>query len=189
MNTNFYAKDCHYCGQHVPAETGMYDCGTVSCTEIIYTLDMRSTYYCLVSYNQNHNTDFATRDDAQTAENAKHDTGIATMREEMRLALVNGELADYAARANVKSLAQVITKVTGAEIAIDALTFDQICDVRNELQTRINRKNNAKALDEWKQNDQCNRCGGAGRADKWAHTGSVCYQCGGSGKYYNKASK
>src|SRR5262245_18908652 len=28
----------------------------------------------------------------------------------------------------------------------------------------------------------CSRCGGAGGADKWAHTGWTCFQCGGSGK-------
>lgn len=28
----------------------------------------------------------------------------------------------------------------------------------------------------------CSRCGGAGGADKWKHTGWTCYQCGGSGK-------
>ena len=29
---------------------------------------------------------------------------------------------------------------------------------------------------------KCSRCGGAGRSDKWAHTGYVCYQCNGSGE-------
>lgn len=28
----------------------------------------------------------------------------------------------------------------------------------------------------------CERCGGAGGADKWAYTGWTCYSCGGSGK-------
>lgn len=28
----------------------------------------------------------------------------------------------------------------------------------------------------------CSRCGGAGRADKWAHTGYTCFDCGGNGK-------
>jgi len=30
--------------------------------------------------------------------------------------------------------------------------------------------------------DTCSRCGGAGGAQKWAHTGFTCFQCGGSGK-------
>lgn len=28
----------------------------------------------------------------------------------------------------------------------------------------------------------CQRCGGAGGADKWSYTGWTCYQCGGTGK-------
>lgn len=28
---------------------------------------------------------------------------------------------------------------------------------------------------------KCTRCGGAGRSDKWAHTGYTCFDCGGSG--------
>lgn len=34
----------------------------------------------------------------------------------------------------------------------------------------------------FKQPRVCGRCGGAGGADKWAHTGWTCFQCGGSGK-------
>lgn len=32
----------------------------------------------------------------------------------------------------------------------------------------------------------CERCGGAGRADKWQFTGFTCYKCGGSGKQFGK---
>jgi len=28
----------------------------------------------------------------------------------------------------------------------------------------------------------CSRCGGAGKAEKWRHTGLTCYRCGGNGK-------
>lgn len=31
----------------------------------------------------------------------------------------------------------------------------------------------------------CSRCGGAGRSDKWAHTGFTCFDCGGSGDHQN----
>lgn len=34
----------------------------------------------------------------------------------------------------------------------------------------------------------CGRCGGAGRSDKWAHTGFTCYQCGGSGTMGTKVT-
>ena len=32
------------------------------------------------------------------------------------------------------------------------------------------------------EDDVCPRCGGAGQADKWKHTGLICFECGGSGK-------
>jgi len=35
----------------------------------------------------------------------------------------------------------------------------------------------------------CSRCGGAGGADKWAHTGWKCFDCGGSGKHIHGAKK
>lgn len=39
-------------------------------------------------------------------------------------------------------------------------------------------KNGTKYYHDW----TCPRCGGAGQADKWAHTGRICYACGGTGK-------
>ena len=39
-------------------------------------------------------------------------------------------------------------------------------------------KNGTKYYHDW----TCPRCGGAGQADKWAYTGSICYACGGTGK-------
>lgn len=33
----------------------------------------------------------------------------------------------------------------------------------------------------------CGRCGGAGGADKWKHTGWTCYQCGGNGRGTTRA--
>jgi hypothetical protein len=185
--TNRYPADCHYCGTHVPANAGIYDYGTISCTETVHQYAGNAYhYFCLPAYNAKHSTNFATIDEAQQAEWQAQEDATAAARENVRLDLVNGALADYATRANVKSLAQVIIKITGADIAVDALTVDQICDVRNELQKRINRKENKIVLDEYKRDDKCNRCGGAGRADKWIHTGSICYKCGGSGKYFNE---
>jgi DnaJ-class molecular chaperone len=182
--TNRYQGTCHYCGTHVPAGAGAYDYGKVSCTEYIYTAGSYTEYFCLVTYNTKYGTAFATRDEAQQHAYDFHDAAIATTQETVRQSLVDGGLADYATRANVKSLAQVIIKITGEDIAIEALTFDQITDVRNELQKRINRKAAAKRLEPFKASNTCNRCGGAGEADKWHHTGRVCYQCGGTGKYY-----
>src|SRR5690348_10876304 len=35
----------------------------------------------------------------------------------------------------------------------------------------------------------CSRCGGAGGADKWAHTGFTCYDCGGTGRRGDEVDK
>jgi hypothetical protein len=35
----------------------------------------------------------------------------------------------------------------------------------------------------------CTRCGGAGGADQWAHTGWKCFDCGGSGKHIHGAKR
>lgn len=35
----------------------------------------------------------------------------------------------------------------------------------------------------------CGRCGGAGRSDRWQHTGYTCFQCGGNGRGVTKAVK
>lgn len=36
---------------------------------------------------------------------------------------------------------------------------------------------------------KCNRCGGAGGSDKWAHTGWTCFDCGGNGRGPNRTYK
>lgn len=41
---------------------------------------------------------------------------------------------------------------------------------------------NEKGRPFYRFSHSCSRCGGAGGAEKWAHTGWTCYQCGGSGK-------
>ncbi len=36
--------------------------------------------------------------------------------------------------------------------------------------------------DRYRYQAKCNRCGGEGGAQKWAHTGWKCFECGGSGR-------
>lgn len=38
----------------------------------------------------------------------------------------------------------------------------------------------------WEGMVPCDRCGGAGGADKWGYTGWTCYKCGGSGQMHDK---
>lgn len=183
---NRYKGNCNTCGTFVPAGEGIYEQGMTTCTETIGITEgsMMTMWVCLPAYNAKFNTNHTTLEDAYEEKIAKREQAIATTQQDILEALINGGLEDYAVKANVRSLAQVISKVTGAEIAIADLNFDQATDVRNELQKRIERKNTSKVLDEFKATNTCNRCGGAGRADKWKYTGSVCYKCGGSGKYY-----
>ena len=39
-------------------------------------------------------------------------------------------------------------------------------------------KNGTKYYEDW----TCPRCGGAGQSDNWKYTGSICWECGGTGK-------
>jgi DnaJ-class molecular chaperone len=184
---NNYKGDCKTCGTFVPAGEGIYEQGMITCTETIGVTEgsMMTMWVCLPAYNAKFNTNHTTVEDAWEEKIAKRDQATAIGQQEILEGLINGGLEDYAVKANVRSLAQVISKVTGAEIAIADLDFGQATDVRNELQKRIERKNTSKALDGFKSTNTCNRCGGAGSSDRWKHTGSVCYKCGGSGKYHN----
>lgn len=47
-----------------------------------------------------------------------------------------------------------------------------------ELQFFKTDKNGTKYFYDWK----CPRCAGYGQAEKWRFTGSICFECGGSGK-------
>jgi hypothetical protein len=183
---NRYKGNCQFCQTFVPAEAGFYDNGMLTCTEYISSnRGDHYDYYCLPTYNALHGTNFATSEEAQSLERQKREQAFTNGQEQVRQGLINGGLEALAATAKVRSLTQVINKITGADIAIADLDFKQATSVRNELDKRIHAKNNAKVIDQFKTTNTCNRCGGAGRADKWVHTGSTCYQCGGSGKYYN----
>ena len=183
---NRYKGDCKTCGTFVAAGEGIYEQGMITCTDTVAFVDSLYTYWlCVPAYNAKTNASHATHDEAAQAEYARRDALVADVQKTVLENLINGELVELATKANVRSLAQVITKVTGAEIAVADLNFEQATSVAHELRTRIHRKNASKVLDEYKSNNTCNRCGGAGGADKWKHTGTVCYKCGGSGKYYN----
>jgi len=183
---NRYKGNCKTCGTFVPAGEGIYDQGMTTCTDTIGVSEGQGAIWlCVPAYNAKFNTNHTTLEEACKAELAKRDADKAATQQRILESLINGELVDYAARANVRSLAQVIVKVTGEEIAVADLNFNQATAVRNELQKRIERKNASKVLDQYKSDNTCTRCGGAGQADKWVRTGKVCYKCGGSGKYYN----
>lgn len=184
---NRYKGECKSCGIYVGAGEGVYDCGAVHCTETVGARDShwQLRWVCLPTYNKMHGTEFTETADAEQHRTNIESQVVAQQREESRLQMVSGQLVELAATANVKSLAQVIAKVTGAERDIADLDFEQASAVREELWKRIHRKRASAERQTYKKSNTCNRCGGAGGADKWAHTGRVCYKCGGSGKYYN----
>lgn len=183
---NRYKGDCKTCGIFVAAGEGIYEQGMTTCTDTVgVNQGAYVSWLCVPAYNKLNNTDFTTWAEAARHQNAHTEELVAQTQDNVRMELVNGKLAEMATQANVRSLAQVIKKVTGAERELAELTFEQATAVRQELRKRIERKTATKILDGFKSNNTCNRCGGAGGADKWVHTGRTCYQCGGSGKYYN----
>lgn len=182
---NRYQGNCITCDIHVPANAGVYDSGTLTCTEqISVERGMYTDWICLRAYNRSFNTDCATVEEAQQREYDRRERERDEAREQMRAKLVGGELEQLAATAKVRSLAQVIAKVTGTSVEVADLTWEQARDVRVELDKRIRRKESAKVLEQFKADNTCRRCGGAGGSDKWILTGWKCYQCGGTGKYY-----
>ena len=184
--TNRYKSDCFYCGKFVAAGEGVYDYGKVSCTDYIYIqTGVACEYHCLVTFNQKFNTSFSTPEEAQQFQHEQVELEKQQYRVEALARMIDSELQELAVKANVRSLQQVINKVTGATIIIDELTWEQAVSIRSELLKRIDRKNAAANREVFKKSNTCSRCGGAGGADKWKMTGTICWKCGGSGKYYN----
>lgn len=187
---NRYKGWCNSCSAFVPAGAGDYDIGHTWCTESVYfQSDMGNyVYYCLPTYNKTFGTSYALPEEAQQAEWQKKQDAIKAVQAQVHSDLLNGGLVKIAEDAKVRSLEQVITKVLGENVSIPDMTFEQITEVRNELHERMYRKKRAKErqeeLKDYKADNRCDRCGGAGQADKWAYTGKVCYKCGGTGKYY-----
>lgn len=186
MFPNRYKGNCYYCGTFLSKGEGFYEYGRTLCTDTISVRDgMTSRLFCLASYNKTFSATFATPNEAQAHETDKEQKEVERYKAKLLSELINGGLVELAQRANVRSLAQVIHKIVGADIAISDLSFTQAVNVRNELHARINRKESAKIRGTFQKSNTCRRCGGAGRSDRWALTGYTCYQCGGSGKYYN----
>lgn len=189
MSANKYATECTTCFIPVAKGEGVYEYPHTYCTESIVTSDKIFNIMCLPKYNRTMGTTFTNVKDARINEWVKQTNQLNQQREKVRLALVNGSLQSKAKQARVRSLEQVIRKHAGADIAITDLTWEQAVAVSHDLDRRIKAKENAKTLVEAKLTNTCRRCAGAGEADRWAYTGRVCYDCGGTGKFLNEGGQ
>ena len=193
MWTNRDRGDCAGCDPDVRKEKGFYDMGLVWCSEPISDDSRQAArygYICESLWNHLYNfgKPHKSAELIKAEKHSKEQEAIRELQTRIRAELINGGLEKIAEEARVRSLEQVITKVLGESVNIPDMSFEQITSVRNELQERMYRKKRAKERQEelktYKSSKTCDRCGGAGRADKWIMTGSVCYKCDGSGKYY-----
>lgn len=181
---NRYKGYCKSCEALVPAGEGIYDFGVTWCGEPIPWKNASLGYICAGEWNSIHGAPFKTAELIIAEMKAKEEEELNLYRETLHKSLIEGgQIEELGKKANVRSLQAVITKMVGDK-PLAELTLDEALTVRNELHTRIGRKTRQKELSEYKTDNRCNRCGGAGQADKWLHTGKICYKCGGSGKYY-----
>jgi DnaJ-class molecular chaperone len=172
----------------VGAGKGFYEMGYLFCSDPVEYVKPESEYgytttTCLHQYNLQTGESWESAHALHSHLREQDDIARAVFQEEYRLALVNGGVETLAVEANVRSLEAVVVKVLGSAMALSEMTFSEIASVRNELDRRIQAKKMKGIRQEWEREDKCPRCGGAGRADKWAFTGHVCFRCGGSGKY------
>lgn len=181
---NKYRGVCQTCSSAVAAGEGFYADGQVFCSEPIWYLAAQTqTVGCLIQFNQQHGTACASADEAAQVVAKDRQIKLDEGRERVRVALVNGGLIEAAADARVRSLDAVIEKVLGSVVAINEMSWDQITEVRNELQRRSRARERRGVLKTHELEDKCPRCGGAGGADKWKLTGWTCHRCLGSGKF------
>lgn len=82
-----------------------------------------------------------------------------------------------------KRIETICLKCSDGQVSqIGQLTLDQTTRVQ-EILNRLHQSRKSAAKSRLlKKENKCGRCGGVGRADKWERTGSVCYDCNGSGK-------
>jgi hypothetical protein len=179
---NRYKGYCKSCDGFVPAGEGIYDFGATWCGELIRWPNASLGYICAREWNSMHDGPTKTAECIIAEMEAKAMEVENTRRENLLKSLIEGgELEALGKKANVRSLQAVITKIAGDKTLAELDLYEAL-HVQTELRKRIGQKNRKKELVEYKSNGICWRCGGAGKADKWMHTGYVCYQCGGTGK-------
>lgn len=175
VSANKYAGNCTACGAHVARGAGVYDggiyCGDREFLQNPATREWES--FCPQTIEAGRAR--MASDEVQTAV-AEREDKIEAMLNSMR-----AEILTLATEARVRSLDAVLEKHGGFGATLETLNSTQVKEVYWDLRKRIERR--TKKVEEQTTPKHCRRCGGAGRADAWRHTGSVCYECGGDGKY------
>ena len=183
---NRYRGTCHVCISGVAAGEGFYADGKIFCSEPIWFVppaESAQTVWCLAHFNQQRGTACASADEAHDAVANDAKAAQEAAREKVRVALVNGGIAEEAAQARVRSLNAVIEKMFGKVMPLEEMSWDQITDLRNELTRRVAARESRGVLKTFKDDGICPRCGGLGGSEKWRETGWTCHRCLGSGKF------
>lgn len=154
--SNKYAGNCVVCLRYIYAGKGIYD----------------FHIYCGQECLKKHDEEIA---EAQKAEIAQ--------RRLFQLTLLEGKLDPANARDS-----KLISKATAGRVdnanSLQDASADDISAVLSAVNKRGKTQKAREKREEAIRTDTCTRCGGAGRADKWERTGSICYKCNGSGKHH-----
>ena len=155
MRANFESADCFFCHKYVARGAGHWN----------------SVTYC----NE------ACEDAALVVRAAE----AQRLQEETRQQWINKWIPSWLEEANLKpaTYEKILLKAsTGRTIDLNEMTYVEVEKVINEVSDRARAKQKKIKRDALKSDGKCLRCGGAGRADKWAQTGHTCYACNGTGK-------
>ena len=153
--TNKYPAHCDACDRYLPAGQGAWAHGNT---------------YCGVRCEED-----ATRQ-AQERINAEVEA-----RRQLQQTLIATALTP-----ETPQTAELMVKATNGRVTSLADLQDANAEDVNAVMIAVAKRDSAKRTrakrEEAKRTNTCTRCGGAGRADKWERTGSICYKCNGSGK-------
>lgn len=197
---NRYRGECAGCGRTVAARAGVYDWGVLTCGDVEdESLDAaeRAAWFkwgdsvaaalcptLFARWQRDENSPAQVAERAAAAVAAVQ--ALDAMREAMRAELVEGgKLAALAVVARVRSLDAVIVKICGDGACLAALSWPDAVAVRNELESRVERRERA-AFNKANGGADCRKCGGTGAfwqlggGDKYVDNG--CWRCHGTGK-------
>jgi hypothetical protein len=198
---NRYAGECSGCAGWVPVNSGEYDWGVLLCEVIAEeiaehtrrefhawaaSLGVASHETCAVLFSrwsQQHNTPARQAEREAAAVIAAQE--LAAAQATTRAELVSGGLEELGKRARVRSLAAVVAKIAPHVTTLEELTYGEAVAVREELHTRIARRERA-AENKANGGAPCRKCGGSGAFWRLGASGTYvddgCWGCDRTGK-------